>query len=124
MKIVMKLVLSLRHATAGASTTLKRLVVLMIIGGPRFKHFQKSRLIETRPEALVFHCERGKRRVLGTRPGFTWAAPRDIGVGFDPIGPLSDFFEEMREQRGGVEIYLCPNLKCQKKSIAHSRTRG
>jgi hypothetical protein len=50
--------------------------IMMLMGGPRFAHFQRSQLVQLFPAFAVFVCSLGKSKSHGRRRPFYWAIPR------------------------------------------------
>ena len=71
-------------------------LMLVIAGGCiRFKHVQRSELVEVTEELLVFRCFMGKRRQQGTREAFRWASPRCWAPGHDTTRGAIELFKEV-----------------------------
>ena len=92
--------------------------MLMIIGAClRGRHFQRSRLIGSTDNALIFECIRGKTKKKGVRPPFQfpvprkWVGDRDI---FDGVPQFYDDLIEKRRKQGladyASEPFLVPTL--------------
>ena len=50
--------------------------LILLMGGPRFAHFQRSRLVHLFPAFAVFICSLGKSKSHGRRRPFYWVVPR------------------------------------------------
>ena len=52
-------------------------MILLVTGGCiRFIHVQRSALVDTTDDLLIFRCSKGKRRQHGIREGFRWATQK------------------------------------------------
>lgn len=59
----------------------------------RFEHAQRSRPVSETKAAAMYRCAQGKRRVRGSRPGYTWATPALDFQGFSLLKVLTDFYK-------------------------------
>eukprot|EP00435_Cladocopium_sp_Y103_P016958 s317_g4.t1 len=59
----------------------------------RFEHVQRSRPASESRHAAFYRCSQGKRRVRGSRPGYTWATPEVQFQGFSLLKILVEFYK-------------------------------
>ena len=60
----------------GSRATFASLVLLIAGGCVRFRHLQRSQIVELTEDLVVCKCAKGKRRQHGVREAFRWATPR------------------------------------------------
>ena len=60
----------------GTRATFASLVLLIAGGCVRFRHAQRSAVVEITRDLVMCRCSKGKRRQQGIREAFRWATPR------------------------------------------------
>ena len=88
-------------------------LMLVVAGGCiRFKHVQRSELVEVTEDLLIFRCFMGKRRQQGTREAFRWASPRSWAPGHDTTRGAVELFQEIRKKapRYAEVPFLVPDI--------------
>ena len=88
-------------------------LMLVIAGGCiRFKHVQRSQLVEVTEDLLIFRCFMGKRRQQGTREAFRWASPRCWAPGHDTTRGAVELIREVESKAPGYAKapFLVPDV--------------
>ena len=84
--------------------------LIMALGSPRFRHAQRSTLLEVKAAGLVFSASRGKVRKDGcAAPAFNWYVPH-LNFCKSKLNLLSAFAAEWRALAGTCS-YLMPGIK-------------
>ena len=76
----------------GTNLIFASFVLQSALSSIRFKHIQRSRPAGEYPVAAIFRCAQGKRRVRGSRPGYSWATPSLEFHGFSLLKILTEFY--------------------------------
>ena len=88
-------------------------------GGVRFRHLQRSFPIETRPDGVVFRCDKGKVRHRGQpAPPFDWFLPRDGVWTHDLAGTV---LQQWKKLTGGKVSFLVPVLWPFRASVEQAK---
>ena len=80
---VYKNLVAMANRGDGVTVTFVRLMLLVTTGCVRFKHQQRSHLVEMDGTYLVMECALGKSRSGGSRKPFKWLVPRVLEKGGD-----------------------------------------
>ena len=94
----------------GSVRTFTLLALAFLTSGARWKHAQLSRLTAVDGRFIRFFCIRGKRRVKGARPGFSWAIPRALIKHMDTFGELEALFDSLADESGARPTFLMPDF--------------
>ena len=99
------------HGETGDNAVVKHVAVLALLlvsGGVRFQHAQRSYLLRETEEGLVFHCKRGKNRKGGQpAPPFDWAVPHSLLLPKEVLDFFVHFTKVTLPEQGG---FLVPAL--------------
>ena len=106
----------LAAAQAGAPSVLAQLALLLVMACIRWEHQGRSRVVAADGRYFYGHCAVGKSRKGGTRPGFSWRAPRSLAQGVDVLGPLLDLFNELYQHNGACH-FLVPDVELEKGGL-------
>lgn len=77
----------------GTNLILACFVLQCAVSCIRFEHVQRSRPTMDEKHAAYYRCSQGKRRVRGSRPGYTWCTPEIQFQGFSLLKILTEFFK-------------------------------
>ena len=87
----------------------------------RWKHVQRSRIVEVTEDLLVCWCAKGKRRQQGVRESFRWATPRCWQPEEDTLAKAIALVKDVADKAVGYQEspFLVPDLaSSQGHSIA------
>jgi hypothetical protein len=114
--------LQLAHAGRGPISILAGLFACFASTCMRWRHIQRSALIETTTTAFIFKCRLGKVARKGARSPFLSPAPRRWNQGLDLADLLGSFWKEHKENFGPDYVdksFLVPNIEFEKcKGVA------
>ena len=88
-------------------------IIVIVRGGVRFAHAQRSKLIECTPQGALFECAEGKTRQEGKPPPpFQWWVPEVMAdTGPFPKGCVAQFCSVMRKLGQKTDVdFILPKL--------------
>ncbi len=110
----LELVTRLRETALSDDTrgTFASLLLLVAGGCVRFRHVQRSAVVEVTDELVVCRCAKGKRRQQGIREAFRWATPRCWAPGADTLARAVRIVRDVaaKAKSYGDAPFLIPDL--------------
>ena len=106
----------------GVRATFASMILLVTGGCIRFIHVQRSALVDTTEDLLIFRCSKGKRRQHGIREGFRWATPRSWRPSGDTLAKAVALIKDVAKKTETYEEnpFLIPDMTTgQGRTIDH-----
>ena len=96
----------------GVRATFASMILLVTGGCIRFIHVQRSALVDTTDDLLIFRCSKGKRRQHGIREGFRWATPRSWRPSGDTLAKAVALIKDVAKKTETYEEnpFLIPDM--------------
>ena len=96
----------------GTRGTFASLVLLITGGCVRFKHVQRSEIVDITEDLVVCRCAKGKRRQQGVREAYRWATPRCWAPSEDTLAKAVKIVRDVAKKAKtyGDNPFLVPDL--------------
>ena len=98
--------------SGGTRGTFASLVLLIAGGCVRFKHVQRSEIVDITEDLVVCRCAKGKRRQQGVREAYRWATPRCWAPSEDTLAKAVKIVRDVAKKAKtyGDNPFLVPDL--------------